>query len=510
MDPEKLNESTTSKGITGMLWNLSGSVVQILLQFLVIGILARLLSPEEFGIVAVMMILVNFSGLFSEMGISTALIQLPKITAAHVAHAYTLSLLIGLGIGILFYFLAPPIGAFFELTDQDNAIRFFTVFFPLGSLNSITAALMTRKLRFKILVKCRAISYLLGLGPVSIILALSGFGFWSLILGQLASLIITMAILLFYERFSFALRLQKPIVKELLFFGSGHTLGSVFNYFAENADNIIVGKSLGTVALGIYSKAFQLLAVPAKFFGSIFDNVLFPILAQKQDQKSKLSDFYLFSNAVCFGLLIPVSVLIFINAELIVRSLLGAQWGEVVLPLQILIFGLAYRFGTKINKSYLKSMGLVYRGAYYQFIFAFLMIVCCLLGAHWGGLNGVAFGVFIATLLNYAQVSFRLYQELQFSYSNFAMLHAKTLVLSVPFIVITLGLNRIGVVSVWVHLGLTIAVYTPILFFLSIHRKSVIFNPANRPLVSQILQGFPATFKKVFMKFRFFQRYYDQ
>ncbi|MEA1787723.1 lipopolysaccharide biosynthesis protein [Arenibacter sp. GZD96] len=510
MDNNNHKGSVTSKGITGMLWNLSGSVIQILLQFVVIGILARLLTPEEFGIVAVMMILVNFSSLFSEMGISTALIQLPSITEQHIAQGYTLAFLIGLSIGIAFYFFAPTLAAFFDIENADNAVRFFALFFPLGSINGITSALLSRKLRFKVLVKVGAFSYLLGLGPISITLALLDFGFWSLIWGQFASLIIAMSVLMYYERPVFSFRLQKPIVKELLFFGSGHTLGSIFNYFAENADNIIVGKSLGTVALGIYSKAFQLLAVPAKFFGGIFDSVLFPILSQKQAQKTKLSDFYLFSTAICFGLLLPVTVLIYINAEFIVNTLLGDQWNEVVLPLQILIFGLAYRFGTKINKSYIKSMGLVYRGAYYQFIFAFLMIVCCLLGSLWGGLNGVAFGVLVATVLNYLQVSYRLYVELQFSKSSFSLLHGKTLLCSIPFILITVLLNRFGIVSVWVHLGLSLFVYLPLLFFLFFHKKSVIFNEENLPLITHILKSFPGAFQKVFLKFRFFQRYYAQ
>ena len=502
------NESATKKGIIGMLWNFSGAIAQILMQLVVIGILARLLTPEEFGIVAVMMILVTFSELFSQMGISTALIQLPNITEEHIAQGYSLSFLLSLLIGILFYFLAPLIGAFFELRSVDNAIQFFAIFFPLRSISSVSGALLTRKFQFSLLVKCGVISYIFGLGATSIILAFLGFGFWSLILGQFVSLLITLLILIYYKRPTFSFRFNKPVVSELLFFGSGHTLGAIFNYFAENADNIVVGKFLGTILLGIYSKAFQLLAIPAKFFGSIFDKVLFPILSQKQDQREKLSDFYLFSSSICFGLLIPIAVLIFINAELIVNTLLGSQWEEVILPLQILILGLSYRFGTKINKSYLKSMGLVYRGAYYQFIFAILMFVCCMLGSYWFGLNGVAFGVLIATIVNYIQVSYRLYKELEFSKRSFINLHLKTTLSNVPFLILTFVLYYFGIRSTLIHFALTLCLYSPIIIIIFINKNNVIFNEQNFLLLSQILRSLPTVMQKYLTKFSFFKQYY--
>ena len=220
MGIENRIESTTEKGVTGMLWNLVGSVIQIFIQLIVIGILARLLTPKEFGIVAIMMLLVTFSELFSQMGIGSALIQLPKITSDHISQGYSLSFLIGLLVGILFFILAPIIGAFFDLKDVDNAIRFFAIFFPLRSFNSITSALLTRNLRFHLLVKSNVISYILGIGLTSIVLAYLDFGFWALILGQFASLIISIIILTYFERPTIGLQFNKQIVRDLMFFGS--------------------------------------------------------------------------------------------------------------------------------------------------------------------------------------------------------------------------------------------------------------------------------------------------
>lgn len=503
-------KSVSQKGILGMLWTFSGSIVKILLQFIVIGILARLLTPQEFGIVAVMMILVNFSDLFTQMGIGSALIQLQRLTPKHISTGYSLSLIIGLTIGGLFYFVAPHVATFFELENVDDAIRFFSIFFPINSLGSVSTSLLSRKFKFPILVKVGAISYLLGIGLTSIVLAILGFGFWSLILGQFASLVIGTSSKMYFERPSFSFSFPKKIVNEILFYGSGHTLGTIFNYFAENADNIVVGKYLGTIALGIYSKAFQLLAIPAKFFGSIFDKVLFPILSLKQNEIKKLSNFYLFSHSICFGLLMPIAVLIFINAQLIVDIVLGNQWDKVVFPLQILIIGLAFRFGSKINKSYLKSMGLVYKSAFYQLIFAVMMGSFCFIGGLWFGLYGVAFGVLMATIGNYVQMSYRLYKELEFLGQSFFLIHLKSLIFNMPFLILTLILkNYYEIESKWVHLGLTLAFYLPLMTFFFLSKKNIIFNEQNFPLLSQVLNSFPTSINKVTKKVSFLKKYYE-
>ena len=233
---------------------------------------------------------------------------------------------------------------------------------------------------------------------------------------------------------------------------------------------------MGSVALGVYSKAFQLLAIPSKFFGSMFDKVLFPILSKRQKDTKKLSDFYLFSISVCFGLLMPISIMILINAELIVYTLLGDQWGEVSLPLRLLIFGLAFRFGTKINKSYLKSLGIVYRGAYYQFIFASLMLVCCYIGSKLYGLPGVAIGVFVATVINYFQVAYRLYRHLSFSGNRFLGILGRSTLFHLLFVGVTVLLYSFGFTSKWLHLGLSILIYLPIILWFLFSSQSVIFS----------------------------------
>ncbi len=503
------NETVTKQGVFGILWNLSGSLVQIVLQFIVLGILARLLTPEEFGIVALILILVQFSYLFIDLGIASAVVQLPNITKKHISQGYTFSTFIGIFLGVLFFFFGPLIGTFFGMDNLEAPIRFFSLFLPLNSINAMSHATLLRKLKFSAIVKCNIFSYIFGTGLISIVLALLDFGYWSLILGYFASALLLTISMMIVEKPVFTFSFNKKVSHQLLFFGSGHTLGTVFNYFAENTDNIVVGKFLGPVSLGIYSKAFQLLSIPASFFGGIYDKVLFPILSKKSENKKLLSDFYLFSSAVCFGILFPISIIIFINAESIVLIVLGKQWIETIVLLQILIVGLPYRFGTRINKSYFKSMALVYTGAWYQLLFAVMILAGAIIGSMWNGLQGIAYGVLLSTVINYFLASIKIRKELKTSNNVFFEIQIKALLFHLPFLALTIFINHLFETNLWHHFFLSLVLYLPIMIFLFLFNRSIIFNTNNHDMISLIVNSLPSIMKKTMMRFNFFNKYYS-
>ncbi len=496
------NSSKTKSSIIGFIWMFFGNTFNIFSQLLILGILARLLTPEEFGIIGIILLFVNFSNIFTQMGVGTALVQMKTITQNHISIGYTLSIILGILIGALFYFLAPYIGTFFNLENLEGPIRFFSFFFPLKSFNGISSSLLQRELRFPALVKANTLSYLLGYGLTSITLALLGYGLWSLIYGQLAILIVETIILFYYKRPSFSIIGDKSVYKDLLVFGSGYTLDTSFNFFAENSDNIIVGKILGASSLGIYSRAFQFLALPASFFGKIYDKVLFPILSDKQDDTPKLTSFYVFSISFCLIVLFPVSLLLLFNAELIVRVLLGDQWLDVIKPFQVLIIGFCFRFGTRINKSFLKSLGLVYHGALYQFIFAVVMIISCLIGVHFYGLVGVALGVLFATVFNYVQVSFRIQKLLNFDYIYFLKLHLNAFLNFLPILIVIAVTLYLGYNSIMNAIIISVIVIVPLLLIPVKNKRSIFYNTHNSLMFNQFVNNSPGIVKKFATKLK--------
>ena len=425
------------------------------------------------------------------MGLSSALVQLSSISKSHIGISYSLSILFGLIIGVVFYFGSTKIALYFDQESLIKPMQFFSIFFPIYSFNSISTALLQRKLKFSVLVKISSIAYFFGYGLTSITLAFMGYGLWSLVYGQLAILLVTTLLLLYFQKPIFSLNFKKKTVKELIYFGSGLTIDLNFNFLAENADNIIVAKLLGASSLGIYSRAFQFLALPATFFGKIYDQVLFPVLSSIKEETKMLTSFYIFSISFCLTFLLPVSLFLLINAELIVLIVLGEKWLEVILPFQILIVGLCLRFGTRINKSFLKSLGLVYHGAKYQFFFALFMIVNCLVGAHYFGLPGVAAAVFITTLFNYFQVAFRIQKKIDAKYSYFISLHLRSLLTTIPFVIIIIGMATLHLGNSLILLLISTIALIAVLLWVTRFKKSLLFESHNRKVLKLVLNNLP-------------------
>jgi len=484
----------------------TGSSVQIMVQFILIAVLAHLLTPADFGVMSVILIFANFTYIFTS-GIAISLIQAKEISKIHISSAYTLSLLVGFLFTFLFYFVAEPVSWFFEADSLVEALRFFAYFLPLKSINSISEALLRRKLRFAITVKCTIFSYIFGFGVTSVVLALMGFSYWSMIYGQLCQLVMYTLMLFYFEKPIFRIVLNTPSLRKIGSFSTGYTVSNIFNFMAENADNTITGKVLGVSSLGIYSRAFQFLSIPSSFFGQIFDNVLLPVLSSRQENRDKLASFYMFSLTFCFIILFPVSVFLLVNANFIVLTVLGEKWIDVILPFQILILALGFRFGTRINKSYLTSIGMVYKEAYYQLVFAILVISLTWGGAKWLGLPGVSLGVLAASVLHYLQTSYRLKVVFGFSVKAFIIMHFKTFMLGVPLLVIvvihfvspdTLGILNTLLLSVFTIVGIYV--------MMVVRRNELLFNSNNIGFIGQIVHNLPAAVRNRITASRIFSQ----
>jgi len=168
-----------------------------------------------------------------------------------------------------------------------------------------------------------------------------------------------------------------------------------------NGDYAVVVGALGATALGLYERAYKLTAMPAVFLGQIMDDVLFPAMAQLQQERHRLALAYRRCVAGVGLLTLPISGLLFVLAPEIVGVVLGSQWGEVVSPFRILAFGTLFRASYKIADALTRALGAVYRRAWRQWTYAGLVIGGGYIGQHWG-LNGVALAVLFALSVNFA------------------------------------------------------------------------------------------------------------
>jgi O-antigen/teichoic acid export membrane protein len=378
-----------------MFWTSSGTGMQLAVQFLAIMALARLLTPTEFGVIAAANVVVGLSQILSQIGVGPALVQRKELGATHIRVAVTISVLMGLLLGAGVYLAAPAIADFYRIPQLTPVLRVLALLFPLDGLNAVAKSLLTRELRFRLYIALDAGSYILGYAIVAVLLAWLGFGVWSLVFASLAELTLRSVSMYLAVRHSLRPSFHLPAARTLLSFGLGHSMAQVGLLLSQQGDNLVVGRWLGPAALGVYGRAYSLMVMPAQAFGRIVNRVLFPVMAQVQDQTHRLLGAYERGLAVVALISLPVSAFLWVAAPEVVLVVLGPKWGDVVLPFRLFTISLLFRMGSKISDACIKAAGKVYTWASLQFMYAALVIGGALIGQRWG-LGGVAVCVSIA------------------------------------------------------------------------------------------------------------------
>lgn len=393
------SKSLASKTITGMFWMLSGKGVQAILQFVVLILLARLLTPNDFGIINAAIVVISFTTVFSMIGVGPALIQRSELTNNHIRTGFTITLMLSVFFSLLMFLGSPIIASFFKMDELIIILKVMSIIFILKGVGIVSESLLQRKLKFNIFVRITVLSYVV-YGVTGVVFALLGFNYWSLVIAHILQNLVQTLLLVFSERHDMRLQLDGDSMKELIFFGGGFTIARISNQFALQADNLVVGRWLGANDLGLYSRAYQLMVMPTNLFGQVIDKVLFPAMAQVQSQEEKLTTSFRLGISTIALLTIPTSIFFVFYAKEIVLILFGKDWLELVPALQILAIGLLFRTSYKISDSIVRATGAVYKRAWRQVIYAIAVTIGAWIGQHWG-IEGVAIGVLIAISINY-------------------------------------------------------------------------------------------------------------
>jgi PST family polysaccharide transporter len=409
MKTKKENKNLTERTLSGIFWNFIGITAQALLQLIILTVLARLLTPEDFGVVGAAMVVIGFSFIFSQLGIGTAIVQRAELKEEHLRVGFTLSLCSGVAMWFIIWASSRLVADFFHMNKLISVLPVLSVVFILQGGSTVSESLLQRELRFRFLAVLEILSYLIGC-TTGIILAVSGRGIWALVASHLSQVIVKSAGVVFFQPHPMTPCMKRDALRDLMYFGGGFTAARIANYTATQGDNLVVGRYLGPEALGMYGRAYQLLVMPATFFGVLVDKTLFPAMSRIQDNHEQLALVYRRGVASIALVSLPVSLLFFVLAPELVRLLLGEQWSAVVVPFQILSIGLLFRTSYKISDSLARATGAVYRRAWRQGIYAVLVLTGAWGGLRWG-IEGVAAGVLIAITANFlfmAQLSLKL------------------------------------------------------------------------------------------------------
>jgi O-antigen/teichoic acid export membrane protein len=392
--------SLTQHTVAGILWMSYGKAAFFFLQLIVLGVLARLITPAEFGVVSAALVVIGFSAIVSQLGLGPAIVQRPVLERRHIDTAFTCSFLLGLLLGTVIWVGAPLAATFLRMPQVTPVLRALAWVFPLNGLGTVGMSLLSRELHFSWLANLDVVSYGFGYGLVGIVTALLGWGVWALVAAQIGQSIARTTVLLWKHPPSLRPIVEWQALKELAYFGGGFTVARIANYVALNGDNLIVGRMLGAAPLGFYGRAYSLMSAPAYAFGTVLDQVLFPAMAKVQHDPPRLAAAYRRGVALIALLVLPASVAIILLAPEVIRVALGSKWGQVVLPFQILGLGMLFRTSYKMSDSIARSTGAVYRRAWRQILYAGLVVTGAWIGSRWG-IEGVSWGALLALTMNF-------------------------------------------------------------------------------------------------------------
>jgi len=408
--PREATSRRTEHAMEGWLFMAFGAGVQGILSVAVLLVLARLLSPAEFGTVSAALLVINFSLVFAQAGVGPAIVQHPDLRTEHIRSAFALSLYGGLVLLALLLGFARPLASMLTADGVVPVLQVLAWLLPVQGVTIVAESLLRRDLEFAALARAKSISFVVGYATVGISVALAGGGLWALAAAHAAQ-VVTYSVLVVRRRpHARGVLLDRLATRELLSFGGGFTLARLGNSLALYGDKLVVVRWLGPGALGVYERAYQLMAMPATAIGQVLDEVLFPAMAQVQSDTARLARAYRRCIAGIALLTLPLSMVVMILAPEIVDLLLGAQWTMAVGPLRVLALGTMLRTSYKISDSLARALGAVYKRAWRQWVYAALAVGGGIIGQQWG-IVGVAAGVLVALLTNYilmAQLSLRL------------------------------------------------------------------------------------------------------
>ncbi|CDX14000.1 Polysaccharide biosynthesis protein [Mesorhizobium sp. ORS 3324] len=404
-----IRRGLAKRSVVGMFWTGLSMGALAVAELVALLLLARLLSPNEFGLYSAALIVIRFSTIFQGLGITPAIVQRPVLEERHLRVGYTLSLLLGLAVTALVWAMAPTIASLLRLADLTPIVRAICFIFLFQGGSMVALASAQRALRFRWLALVDAIAFAVGYVVVGPVLAWLGFGIWSLVAALLVQQLFRTIVLLAGQPHPMRPLLERSAILELLYFGGGFTIARVFNYLATQLDRLVVGRYLGADALGVYGLSSQLMTTPAVIVGQVLDRVLFPTMALVQEEPVRLARAYRSAVAGCAILVLPASVVVAIVAPELVRVILGRGWDGAVAPLQVLAFSMLFRTSYKLSDSVSRATGTVYARAWRQAVFTIGVFVGAFIGQLWG-VEGVAFGVGMAFGINFflmAQLSLR-------------------------------------------------------------------------------------------------------
>jgi O-antigen/teichoic acid export membrane protein len=371
--------------------------------FVIKVVLARILFPEEFGIVGMALVFTSFVEVFNDLGFGAALIQKKdsKLSPAHFHTAFWTGIGWSLIMFLSMVFLISPLAAqFYNQQVLESIIPVLSLGILSSPINLVQKAILLRNLDFKKVAFIENTSAIVS-GILSLILAFAGMGVWSLVFNSLATFVI--AIPLYLKATTWVPRMiwTQDAFKDIFGFGIYTTGTNLANNLINKADYLLIGKLMTASALGAYTLAFVLTDTFRSQLMSIMNKVMYPIYGKAQDDQPTMKRYYL--NVVKYNSLIinPIMGILFVLSDPIIVDFFGLKWNETIIPLRIISLSVIFHMMVNSNTVLIRGMGKVKLEFMIQLFKAlFLFLPAITFGVYYYGIIGAAYAILFNKIIS--------------------------------------------------------------------------------------------------------------
>ena len=386
-----------AKIASGLAWKVASQIFRQLSRVAVVVILARLLTPADYGLAAMVLVFSSLVLIFADLALGAALVQRQELSEEDKSTVFWTSAAMGVAFMLIGIALSWPMAAFYGESEVQPLFAALSVSFLITALGTTQSALMNREMQFRSLELRMMAGTVVG-GTAGIVVALAGGGAWAIIAQQLAIAVASTTLLWFFSSWRPRFSWSVESLRSLAGF-SGNVFGTrVLFYANRNLDNLLIGKFLGAASLGAYAIAYNVMLMPLARIAQPIVEVLFPAMSRIQDDRPRMAAMWLRANRMIGAITIPAMVGLMVVGPEFVATLFGAKWADAAPVIQILAWVGLLQSLQRLNSSVLQACDRTGALLRYSVIVLVASIVAFVVGLSWG-IVGVAAGYAVSSTI---------------------------------------------------------------------------------------------------------------
>ena len=393
-EPREADPNLTAQVRSALKWVAGARSAAQLVTWSITLLVIRILSPEDYGLIAMANVLIGLTNLLNELGLVPALIQVKEISEDLVKQVFGYILLSNLALFLAVFLVAPWFAWFFDNPALTALVRVLAFQLVIGSFGAVPMALLRRRLDFRGISLWSVMASLVGSGT-SLILALRGFGVWALVAASLSIVSVETIGALILARFWVRPQIGLEGMRRLFSFGAWISGSRIASYLGQSSDDLIVGKLLGDGPLGLYAVARHVSTMPMQKVMSIFNHVAFPAFARLEGDLDQARSFFLKSISLSCLVFFPVMWGLSAVGGDFTTVVLGEKWRDATLVLQIITLTVPFQVVRYLLAPLMDALGrpdVTFRNMVTSLT---IIPLAVLLGSRWG-IDGVAFSLAVA------------------------------------------------------------------------------------------------------------------